>query len=142
RGAMDENTFRRERLGSWATEISSGVLDMDVWNNLVDQASEPGRGLALAVDVSPDRSMASIGVASERRDGVAQLQVVESRAGGGWRVRRLRQIRERHGAAVVVMDAWSAAASLGPDMRRAGLRVIKTSLSDLADACGLLFDAV
>src|SRR5690606_12913 len=35
RGAMDENTFRRERLGWWATEMWSGVLDMDVWNKLV-----------------------------------------------------------------------------------------------------------
>src|SRR5690606_14640708 len=114
----------------------------DVWNNLVDQASEPGPGLVLAVDVSPDRSMASIGVASERRDGVVHLEIIENRAGTGWLVPRLREIRERHGAAVVVMDALSAAASLEPDMRRAGLRVIKTSLSDLADACGLFFDAV
>lgn len=142
RAAMDEVTFRRERLGSWATAAQAGVLDMDVWNNLVDQASEPGPGLVLAVDVSPDRSMASIGVASERRDGVVHLEIIDNRAGTGWLVPRLRKIRERHGAAVVVMDALSAAASLEPDMRRAGLRVIKTSLSDLADACGLFFDAV
>jgi hypothetical protein len=99
-----------------------------------DQASPDGR-LSFGVDVSPDRQWGSIAVA-----GGGVLELVECRPGAGWLVDRCREIGAAWAGPMFAVDSRSAAASLIPELERAGLRVEK--VSRMADACGAFFDAV
>ncbi len=90
----------------------------------------------------PDRSAGSICVAGTRSDGDAHVELVERRRGTNWIIPRLVELVEKHETAAVVCDTVGPAGSLVPEAEAAGLELTCTSARDLADACGVFFDAV
>lgn len=140
--AMDEETFCRERLGMWDGVASLAVIPEDTWNALAGETDPEGR-VVFAIDVSPDRSRASIGVAgllpnSER----VMVQTIENRKGTGWIVPRLQELTARWPHIMVVLDAGGPAASLLPELKRAKIRRVHTiTTRDVVSACGAFFDA-
>jgi hypothetical protein len=143
--SMDPRTFAVERLGvgDWpAIDGEASVIDLATWAELFDEDSSPVDPVAFAVDVRPDRSAATIGVAGRRRDELFHLEVVDRRRGTGWVPERCVELVARHRATGVLIDMASPAASLVPELEKLGVRVVPINARDHARACGLLFDLV
>ena len=139
--SMDEDTFGRERLGAWDGALSFGVIPEDSWAALASEADPTGR-VAFAIDVAPDRSRASIGVAGFLPNGdLVMAQAIENRKGTGWVASRLAELTARWPYVSVVLDSGGPAAALLPDLKKAKIRrVVVLSTSDVARATGLFYD--
>lgn len=144
RAVMDDETFGRERLGSWSSAGVHRVIGAEAWArcaepNLADSHGE----VALAVDVSPDRSTTTVTAAGWTADKTAFVDVIESRRGEpDWAVHRIVEMWTRHDVRAVVVDGISAANSLIDPLQRAGVAVTVTNATAMAKACGGLYDAV
>ena len=110
RAAMTDEDFSRERLGLWAAKDMSDALPG--WAAQVDPGSGPDGPVALAFDVAPDRSRASIAAAGRRPDGALHVELIESQAGTRWLPARVAQIVAEHSPLAVWVNAGSAAAAL------------------------------
>lgn len=139
--SMDPRTFAVERLGvgDWPSldPDAGAVIDPEVWRSLEDGDSVMVDPVWFAVDTTPDRAITSIAAAGVRPDGLVHMEVVDRRAGTGWVVDRVNELRAAHSPAGVVVDAASPAASLAEEM---GATLLNSSI--MARSCGLLFDLV
>jgi len=126
------------------------------WPGLADVGSKPvPSSVALAVDVSEDRSHASIGAASVRADGRVHLEVVARRPGTDWVVPALVKLRALWSpVAVAIASSGAPAGSLIDDLSGAGIESPKDRAhpqrgdlavmraGDITEACGQLADAM
>lgn len=155
RSGMSLPDFRRGFLNQWVTGKVDPVISADQWAACADPGADAQDGgrVCFAVDVSPDRSQASICVAGG--EGFPVVHRVDSRPGTGWVVDRLAELREKHRPYAILLDAGSAAGSLIPDLGRAGIveqrepdgkfrhgSLILIGAREYGQACGLFFDAV
>jgi hypothetical protein len=140
-----EAVFRTECLCQRVPDMQPdwAVVSREAWQAL---ESEPVDNdllvpVAFAIDVTPERSHAAIGVAG-LHDGLLYLEVAEHDRGTAWVVPWIveRVARGRHCAVVVARN--SPAGSLIPDLEAAGIEVLKPSTGDEAQACGALVDGV
>jgi len=144
RARFSDEGFARERLGMWDSAATHRVISAESWavcaaSNLRDA----GREVALALDVSPDRSTATMAAASWTVDGLPYVDVVESRRGDAdWGVGKFVDLVDRHDVRAVVVDGASAAASLVDSLRQRGVTVTVTTARQMAAACGQFFDSV
>ena len=162
RATLSKDGYARERLGvgEYPSDEADAwqVIGKDVWEALADEESQPADPVAFAIDVTPERSHASICVAGHFGDGV-HVEVVDNRPGTGWVAGRLRELTERHGPRCVVIDPGSPAGSLitevtdalkaDPDEEvgedeepRLLVPVVQTKTRDIVQATGQLYDAV
>jgi hypothetical protein len=138
--SMDEATFCRERLGMFDGSGSLSVIPEDSWSALASELDPSGR-VVFAIDVSPDRSRASIGVAGFIDGERVMVQAIENRKGTGWVAPRLAELTTRWPYAAVVLDSGGAAASLLPDLKTAKVRKVMTiSTREVVQATGLFYD--
>jgi hypothetical protein len=146
RRSLSVRGFAVERLGigDWpVTDGSAGaVIDVHRWDALTDSVSRPTDRVALAFDVSPDRSTAAIGLVGARDDGLAHLEVLEHRNGTGWLPARLIELADELDPVAVICDGAGPAGSLVDELEKAGVKVTVISAKEHAHACGLLFDGV
>jgi hypothetical protein len=140
RDAMPDIEFKRERLGVWDDAATQAVIPLDVWDQLIDRTSQPLDPVTFAVDIAPDRSASSIGVAGRRADGMWHVEVADNRLGTAWVVDRLIEMR-RWSQLPVRIDRASAAASLVPTLNEAGIEVQLIGTTEYGQACGAIFDA-
>ncbi|ATL70771.1 hypothetical protein [Nocardia terpenica] len=140
RSVMDDETFMRERLGIWDAVVSNAVIDATSWGLVADGASQAGDQLAFAVDISPDRSMASVAVAGARPDGLYHVEVIENRQGTDWVIPYLAALVAQWGPVAVVVDG--PASSLIPELSGLEVPVHKLSPAEFGAACGLFYDSV
>lgn len=139
--AMGEETFCRERLGMWDGAATLSVIPEDTWAALAGETDPDGR-VVFAIDVSPDRQRASIGVAGLLADDRVMVQAIENRKGTGWVVPRLKELTERWPYIQVIVDSGGAAASLLPELKRAKVRRVNViGASDVVRSCGGFYDA-
>lgn len=117
-------------------------IDPEDWGRQVDRAAQHEGRLVYGVDVSPDRSRASVGVAGAREGGGYMVEMIESRPGTRWVPAFLAEVVERNGGAGVAVDRGSPAGSLIPDLRDLGLSVIELNAGGHARACGALVDRI
>jgi hypothetical protein len=134
--------FARERLNLWPTDRTETVIDPEVWAAL--QAPGPAEDVppaAIAVDASPDRTMA-VAAAWHLEEGshvellaadyvnnpLAALQFVTERA-------------ERRRIPVVI-DGASPAATLIPALAAAKVKTVLTTARDMGRAAGGFLDDV
>lgn len=137
-----DEAWKREALGIWDAKATSSVIDAVSWGNVADEASMAIDDLALAIDVAPDRSTASVALAGRRADGLWHIELDEQRNGTGWIVPFVVQRCERNRIRAVVVDEKSPAASLVDEFRQAGVKVTTTGAMDMASACAGLYDLV
>lgn len=150
RAALSEDGFAREILSIWNRSGTSAVIDPNLWHDLEDLKSEPGRQVSFAVDMPPNRSHASIVAAGEREDGLWHVELVPSAIvdgepkyldGTGWVTGRLVELVEKWDGDVAV-DPSSPAGSLIPELQEAGIEPVLVSGREMAQACGAFYDAV
>jgi hypothetical protein len=147
--AMDPVAFARERLGvgQWPTTADSwSVIPEKVWRELAtaDQMLDP---VCFSVDVTPDRSRASIGVAGVSGDGHPIVELIAHGSGTSWVPDRIGELVQNHKARAVVISPRGPAGSLLPDIRamlesiRMDKLLITPSGMDEAQACSAFYDA-
>ena len=146
RRSMSITGFARERLGIWPREIDTSkgwaVISEADWAAALDEHSQAGTTIALAVSVSWDRKRSAIGVAGPRVDGLMHGEVVESGSGTGWVVRRLKELRDAWQPAAVVVNPGAPAGSLIPEIEDEGIEVTQVSSRETAQAFGAFYDLV
>ncbi|WP_435215898.1 terminase [Streptomyces sp. bgisy034] len=162
RATLSKEGYARERLGVGEypsdEEDAWQVIGKDVWEALADEESQPDDPVALAVDVTPERSHASICVAGRCGDGV-HVEVIDNRPGTAWVAERLLELAQRHGPRCLVIDSGSPAAALiaeimqklkvDPDEEVAEdeepqllVPVVQMKTRDVVQATGQFYDAV
>lgn len=143
--SLSARTFEVERLsiGHWpSTDEDDGrVIGLAQWLSLGDHWSQIDGTPVFGVDVTPDRSKASVGVSGGREDGSWHVEVVENRAGTEWVVPACKQIKSNHPGARFVIDPRSAAGSLIQDFKNERLRVVEIPTVEYGRACGEFLDA-
>jgi hypothetical protein len=147
--AMDPVAFARERLGvgQWPVAGDSwSVIRKEVWRELAtdDQMLDP---VVFALDVTPDRSRASVAVCGADGMGHPVIELIAHGSGTSWVVDRLKELVQNHKTRAVVISPRGPAGSLLPDIRDmlVGLRMEKLLMTpasmDEAQACSALYDA-
>lgn len=143
----DEDSFRREALGIWNRVESSRVIDEVSWEKAADAGSMPTDRLTLAIDVAPDRKIASVALAGQRPDGRWHVELDETRNGvdwvAGW-VKAASAANQLH--AVVVDEMTGLTDQRGKFHYLTGTDVLVTLAAaegrDMARGCALYFDGV
>lgn len=142
--SMDARTFAVERLGvgDWPrTDGAESIISMDVWDELADAAVKALDPVWFALDVTPDRSKATISAASRLADGRLMLEVIDKRAGTAWVAARCLEL-QRHKPLGFLTDDRGPAASLVPEIEAAGVAIETLNSQEHARACGFLIDQV
>lgn len=152
--AMGAIEFGRERLGIGdypPDEDDEGwlVIAEPVWKRLVyppEVEVRPGqvggRRPALAVDVKPDLSMASICTVYEDEDGLLVGEVIAHRPGTSWVPDRLTELKAKYAPCAITIDTGGPAAALIPGLEKVGIEVLELTTADVAQAYGQFHEAV
>ncbi|CAM5529173.1 hypothetical protein SALBM135S_00846 [Streptomyces alboniger] len=162
RATLSKDGYARERLGVGEYPSEEGdawaVIGKDVWESLEDGDSAPSDPVAFAIDVTPERSHASICVAGRSGEAV-HVEVVDNRPGTDWVATRMRALATKWGPRCVVIDPGSPAGSLIKDVTKALqvdpdeepaddeeprllAPVVQTKTRDVVQAVGQFYDAV
>src|SRR5690606_18071339 len=141
RDAMTDEDFRRERLG---------IVDLDdvrQWQVIrehqwmarrVDrlQLRDP---VAIAADVTPDRTWAAIGAAGQLLNGSGRgVELVDHRPGTSWVIPALKRLSEVQAPCVIVVTDRALADAAEEE----GLRVILANGGNMASAATMLYDGI
>lgn len=143
--SMGAEEFNRERLGIWSEVGGSSVFPEGYWaaGELPEGEDVPELDvIALAVDVPPERSSASIVLAGFMDDGRTYGEVIDRRNGLDWVPAALKAYRDKLDPCAIVIDAGGAAGVLVPDLREEKIRTIHSTARDYAQSCGKTFDLV
>lgn len=103
----DDDSFKREALGIWDAEDSARVIDEESWNAVADPASMAIERLSLAIDVPPNRSIASVALAGQRADGRWHVELDDSRKGVDWVIPWVVSRASKNRLHAVVVDEMS-----------------------------------
>ncbi|MEU8717488.1 hypothetical protein [Streptomyces sp. NPDC048663] len=156
RRALPPAEYARERMGWWDDPL---VLENPIkpadWTACLDEESRRTGSVALAVDITPDRSLASIAVGARRADGHVHGEVIEHRAGTGWLVDRLVELFQtvQPTPVALVIDPAGPAGSLEKGLLERGFTTEKDPVAgkwrlhfvgsrEYAQACGALADDI
>lgn len=146
--AMSPRQFDVERLGKGdyfdTSEDAGRVIARDRWLACAESDREKRieSGFAFGVDVNPDRTWGSIGVAGRRGDEAWQFAVVDRRRRTDWIVDRCVELAGEHPDAPFVVLARGPAGNLMADLEERGVTVVQASGADYGVACSDFFDAV
>lgn len=152
-GGMTDTNFRCERLGIPVPVGSDDFIPSQDWLRCrdaelieaADQYGEVDQGLVdvqFAIDVSPNRSTASIGLAGMRSDGRVYIEHVDSGDGVDWipsTIAAAWRLRPDH---PVLIQEGSSAEDIAAAVRRAGVPVRAMVLKEYAAACGRVLDGI
>ncbi|WP_181437966.1 terminase [Curtobacterium sp. MCLR17_034] len=144
----DEDSFRREALGIWDPTETARVIDEHSWNLVADPASMAVERLSLAIDVAPDRSVASVSFAGKRPDGRWHVEMDEQRKGVDWVPAHIETLSKKNRLHAVVVDEMTGLVEKRKNGRwyLKGTDVVVTLAAaegrDMAVACAALFDGV
>ena len=146
-GDLSPDGFLRERLGRWSTKSDAQVIDAKWWSGTLvtpDEALKDGI-VSFALDMPRDRSSITIGACRRPKSGngprhieLVRHELTET-VGTAWAVEWLAE-RWSETAAVVV-DSYSPAVTLVPDLIKEKVKVTVTRTGDMVKACGVFFDA-
>lgn len=143
--SMGSRGFAVERLGvgDWpdTSEVGKRIISPEDWNARADPTSTALDPVCFAFDISPDRAMASIGVAGRRDDGKVHIEVIDRRRGTGWVVERAQALLAEHLNAGIICDGAGPAGSLLPAFTKLGIEPRTVTANEHARACGMFFDA-
>lgn len=141
-GALSPDDFARERLGIWDEDESGNqIIPPEAWAACLDRKSGPTGPVSFALDVAPDRGMASIAVAGESGRGGVHVEVVEHKQGTAWLAERAAELQSRWGGKMAIAKG-SPAWSLEDELLDAKVELLPVSTVEHAQACGALFDDI
>jgi hypothetical protein len=118
------------------------VFDVGSWQACRSTASNLGGVPCFAVDVTPDRAWASIGVAGWGKGRGVHVEIVDHRPGVDWVVQRVEELHRRWNPWPVVIDPASPAGSLLVDLASLAIRTEAVGGREYGAGCGQFYDAV
>ena len=144
---LTDDSFLREALGVWDVETSPRVIDAKSWGLVAEPASMPIERLTLAIDVSPNRKTAAVGLAGLRADGRWHVELDEHRQGVDWVPAWVSQRCANNTLHAVALDETSGLVErrhsrhflVGTDV---AVTLAAAEGRDMAIACAKFFDAV
>lgn len=141
---MDEQ-FLRERLGVGTYPAPADgwfVIPKRWYDATFDKSDNPPRVSQpiFAIDANPDRDHASIAVCGIRPDGMIAIQIIAYNDNISWVVKEAVRLHEKWKPKAWVVDKRAAAGSLVTELTNAGLPIEWLQASQVAHACGLIFD--
>ena len=146
---MTDREIRRAFFCQWGDDIAADwKIPKESWDKQLDEGSQISDRLVWVLDVSPDRSWASIGIAAQREDGDIHIEVVEDAPGTHWLIhgdpgrelRGLDALTREHGGEVYA--DFLTVGALGPDLEDAGIEVHWIGADDVRVAAPMLLDYV
>lgn len=145
----DEDAIRREMMGIWPTR-GGGVVGSEQWAMLRDLDSRPVDPVAFSVYVNWDRSVAAIGVAGYREDGLIHVGIVPAAADGkadalpgtDWIPERIAELSEKWSPCAVMVDGKSSAANLIKPITDLDVDVAEMKFAEVAVACNNFYDHI
>ncbi|OKJ24343.1 terminase [Streptomyces sp. CB02130] len=159
RATLSPAGYARERLGVGDYPSDGAdtwqVIGEDAWRALVDGESRASDPVVFAIDVTPERSHASICVAGRSSEAV-HVEVIYNQPGTDWVTKKARELTEKWSPRCWVMDPGSPAGSLIGELTDA-LKVdpddtseepkllapiVQTKTRDVVQAVGQFYDAV
>jgi len=103
--------FPAERLGVWLPRAGGcGVISDELWRDLIVAAGERPERPVCMIDVSPDRSSASIVMAGVLADGRVLISMADHRPGTGWIVDRAAALNDRWKPVLWIIDGGKSPA--------------------------------
>lgn len=120
------------RMSSWQ------VIAEAQWLVMLDRTARMLDPVALAVDVTPDRTWSAIAAAGPRAAGGRVVDVIDHRPGTGWVVPRLLELSQRHTPLAIV----SSDRAIRDAAEEAGLSVIPAGAGDMVGSSARLYDGV
>jgi hypothetical protein len=146
---MSRRGFAVERLGvgAWRdlSEDAGRVIGRAAWAAIAchDESKTITGPRMFGVDINPDRTWGSIGVAGEREDGLWHMAVVDrKRDPQQWLVARCEDLSRDYAGARFVVDTRSPATNFIAHLENAGVNVIGADTTDYGQACADFFDGV
>lgn len=134
--------FRTEVLCQWMDSGMKSPFPDDTWVESLDpDSSFPDERYWVGVDVSSDRTWASIAVAGWRSDGLVHGEVVARAVGVEWTINWLAE-RKQQILGIAGQTRGAPVSGLMDDIAAAGLPVVDWAGEDLAIGTGMLFSAV
>jgi phage terminase large subunit-like protein len=138
---MPLSEFRRAYLNQRIDRRHSDpVIDIDTWRKAVDERSQLVGDVVFAVDVTPDRSAASIAVAGRRADGKRHVEVISAKPDVRWVADELVRLVERWSPVAVVLDPSGPAGGLLPALHERGIEPGLINARSMGQACALFYD--
>ena len=141
------DVFKTECLCQWVTSTITPPFPVDAWEAGKDENSRiaDDSPLWFGVDVSADRTHASIAVCGRRNDGSWHVELAEYRSGTGWLVKWFQQAVTMYptGMKVALQSKGAPVASM-MDVIAAidGVEIVECSGKNVAGWCGRMYDAV
>lgn len=146
-GSLEDERYRRERLGILAPIGGESFIPLEKWRAGAFKGDEPPRlstlkGTSLGVDVGPDRASAVIAAAGFDDNGKLTTGIVKHDDGTDWVAPFLRDFMDEGGRVGVWLDGTSAASAMEPDFKAARVPKQLIARADYYRACGRFFDLV
>ncbi|MDG4750615.1 hypothetical protein O7630_06675 [Micromonospora sp. WMMD718] len=120
-GDPEGKGFARERLGIWPVATNLSLLTPADWAALEDDQTTTPDPVALAVDISPDRSKACIVAWTVDEQGMGRTEVIAHEDGTDWVVPRLVDLKKRINPVTICVDQVGPAGSLILALNKAGI---------------------
>lgn len=144
-GVMDEESYRRERLGIWADASTDAAIGVDLWGrSFATPEALIGTKVkrrSLALEVTPDRDLAVLAGAAELVDGRVVVDIIAAKPGVAWVQDEVARVVKKHKPyAGVVIDSFSGTAALAPRLSEAGVPVSLASTRDITSGTATLYD--
>ena len=141
-----EQDFRIEDLCQWVTAAVTPPFPAESWQDGIDDGSfiAPDSPLTFGVDVSEDRSRASIAVCGLRPDRSYHGELIAYRVGVGWLQGWFAERAHEYNGMRVALQVKGAPVSAFADILGAvdGVEIVPCQGADVAGWCGRLWDAV
>lgn len=141
-----EDVFKTECLCQWVTAAVTPPFPIGAWKAGQDNASTiaPDSQLWWGVDVSDDRTRASIAVCGLRADRTWHVELVAYRSGVGWLQNWFAERAPKYHGMRVAMQVKGSPVAASVDVIAAvdGVEVVPCQGSDVAGWCGRMYDAV
>lgn len=137
RKLMSPEKFAAERLGWWGDPqtATAGVIDIFAWARQArPTAPQPTRG-TLVIDVSPDRTSSSLGIAAEGTVPGATLVFSRTEAGMAWVVPSVVDLQEKRDIVEVALHPGGQAGALIPELNAAGVEFHEMTAREMGQAC-------
>lgn len=143
--ALDEERYKRERLGVWADKAREAVIGAERWQRAAIGADDiAGHAVvrrSLALEVTEDRDMAVLAGAAELDDGRVVVEILDQKAGTAWVAETCRaRYAKSQAHAGVVIDSYSGAAAVAPHIIATGTPVSMATTRDLTTGTADFFD--
>ena len=140
------DVFKTECLCQWITSAVNPPFPVESWEAGNDEKSKIDKKSPLwwGVDISADRTRASIGVCGKRKDGDWHVELVEYRSGTGWLINWLQNTAPNYKSMKVALQSRGAPVASMADIIGAidGVEIIECAGKDVSGWCGRFWDAV